>query len=302
MNTNMLEHPAVGENVETLVKRGARFVEPGEGFLACGWVGKGRLAEPEEIVAAAESILRPATSLRGRRVLVTAGPTCEDLDPVRYLGNRSSGRMGFAVAAEAVRRGADVTLVSGPTAIDPPQGTEVVRVRSAAEMHRAVTAQAFSCDAVVMAAAVADYTPETVAEGKLTKRDEPLLLRLAPTRDILGDLGAERARRAARLPVLVGFAAETADLVSRARQKLQGKQLDLVVGNDVSQEGAGFDVATNAVTLVDAGGELALPRQPKAQVARAILDRVEALLSEAGGPQALPPRADGGQASAAERT
>jgi phosphopantothenoylcysteine decarboxylase/phosphopantothenate--cysteine ligase len=279
MNTNMLEHPAVRANIETLASRGVRFVEPGEGFLACGWVGKGRLAEPDEIVAAAVRILQPNTSLAGRAVLVTAGPTYEDLDPVRYVGNRSSGRMGFALAAEAARRGADVTLITGPTSIEPPVGPTVVHVRSAAEMHQAVTARAGACDIVIMAAAVADYTPEESHAEKITKTDGPMVLRLARTRDILADLGADRQRRAAALPILVGFAAETSNVVARARQKLASKHIDLVVANDVSQPGAGFEVATNAVALVDAAGEQALPLQPKEHVAAAILDRAELLLA-----------------------
>src|SRR6267142_5752815 len=160
MTTQMFEHEAVRKNLETLSARGARFVEPGEGYLACGWIGKGRLAEPDEIVAAAEAILRPEGPLRGQRVLVTAGPTYEDFDPVRFLGNRSSGRMGFAIAAEAMRRGADVTLVAGPTAVEAPAVRELVRVRSAAEMHEAVLARADQMAVVVMAAAVADYAPE----------------------------------------------------------------------------------------------------------------------------------------------
>jgi phosphopantothenoylcysteine decarboxylase / phosphopantothenate---cysteine ligase len=280
MNTNMLEHPAVRANIEMLGSRGVRFVEPGEGFLACGWVGKGRLAEPDEIVAAAMRILQPNRSLAGRAVLVTAGPTYEDLDPVRYVGNRSSGRMGYALAAEAARRGADVTLISGPTSIEPPAGpTTVVRVRSAAEMHQAVTSRAGACDIVIMAAAVADYTPEQSHPDKITKTDGPMVLRLARTRDILADLGADRQRRAAALPVLVGFAAETSNLVARARQKLASKHIDLVVANDVSQPGAGFEVATNVVTLVDAAGEQALPLQQKERIAAAVLDRAESLLA-----------------------
>src|SRR5216110_883762 len=159
MNTQMFAHEAVRKNLDTLASRGVRFVEPGEGYLACGWIGKGRLAEPDEIVAAAEAVLRPEGPLRGKRVLVTAGPTYEDVDPVRYLGNRSSGRMGFAIAAEAMRRGADVTLVAGPTSVDPPAVRALIRVRSAAEMHEAVLGRADQMDVVVMAAAVADYAP-----------------------------------------------------------------------------------------------------------------------------------------------
>src|SRR6478735_164613 len=167
MNTQMFEHEAIRKNLDTLAARGVRFVDPGEGYLACGWIGKGRLAEPDAIVAAAEAILRPQGPLRGQRVLVTAGPTYEDVDPVRYIGNRSSGRMGFAIAAEAARRGAEVTLVAGPTAVAPPPVHETVRVRSAAEMHSAVMARADRSHVVVMAAAVADYTPEQRAPQKV---------------------------------------------------------------------------------------------------------------------------------------
>src|SRR3954462_8213294 len=164
MNTNMFSHPAVRKNLDALATRGVRFVEPGEGYLACGWIGKGRLAEPDEIVAAAEAVLRPEGPLRGRRVIVTAGPTFEDLDPVRFIGNRSSGRMGFAIAAEATRRGAAVTLIAGPTSVEPPRVDTLVRVRSAAEMHAAVMVEADRADAVIMAAAVADFAPRAGAE------------------------------------------------------------------------------------------------------------------------------------------
>src|SRR6478609_9038269 len=174
MNTNMLEHPAVQRNMQTLTARGVSFVDPGEGFLACGWIGKGRLAEPEVIVEAAERRIRPSGTLLGRRFVVSAGPTYEDLDPVRYIGNRSSGRMGYAIAAEASRRGAHVVLVSGPTKLDPPAGAQLEKVRSAAEMSRAMTRHARGADAIIMAAAVADYTPETGAAGqKIAKQDAP---------------------------------------------------------------------------------------------------------------------------------
>jgi phosphopantothenoylcysteine decarboxylase/phosphopantothenate--cysteine ligase len=277
MNTNMWEHPAVRHNLEVLTGRGVRLVDPGEGFLACGWTGKGRLAEPEDIVAAAERVLRPgAASLAGRTVVVSAGPTYEDIDPVRYIGNRSSGRMGFALAAEAARRGAVVALVSGPSSLDPPAGVEVIRVRRAAEMRDAIVGRAGSADIVIMAAAVADYAPAWSPE-KITKDSAELVLRLTRTPDILAELGRLRAegRNGA---VLVGFAAETGDAVPRAREKRAGKQVDLIVANDVSRHDAGFDVDTNAVTLVGAEGEQELPLQSKADVAKAILDRVENLL------------------------
>ena len=284
MNTQMFAHEAVKKNLDTLAARGVRFVEPGEGYLACGWIGKGRLAEPDEIVAAAEAVLRGGAAdgpLRGRRVLITAGPTYEDFDPVRYVGNRSSGRMGFALAAEAARRGAEVTLVAGPTAIEPPAVHELVRVRRAVEMHAAVMQRAGGLDVAILAAAVADYAPADVAPQKVAKSGETLTLVLKKTPDILADLGA-RGKTAGR-PVLVGFAAETEDVVARATAKRQRKQADLIVANDVSRADAGFDLDANAVTIIGAGGAETLPLQPKARVAAAILDRVEALLGSGAG-------------------
>lgn len=277
MNTNMFAHPAVVRNLEILTARGVRFVEPGEGYLACGWIGKGRLAEPDEVVAAVQRWLRPSGALSGVRVLVTAGPTYEDIDPVRYVGNRSSGRMGFAVAAEAARRGAHVTLVAGPTSVAPPPADEIVRVRSAAEMHQAVLSRAGTADIVVMAAAVADYTPSAPVDQKIAKQDAPLVLTLERTRDILGDLGRLPARASGGGPLLVGFAAETHDMLARARAKLDGKAVDLIVANDVSRADAGFDVETNAATLIDANGTEAMPLQAKRDVAARIWDRIERL-------------------------
>ena len=278
MNTQMFAHEAVRRNLDTLAARGARFVEPGEGYLACGWIGKGRLAEPDEIVAAAEAILRPEGPLRGQRVLVTAGPTYEDVDPVRYLGNRSSGRMGYAIAAEAARRGALVTLVTGPTSIAAPAVRDLVSVRSAAEMHQAVMARAADADVVVMAAAVADYTPAARAEQKVAKRGETLTLVLTKTPDILGELGQRRIATGGG-PLLVGFAAETEDVIAHAQAKRERKHADLIVANDVSRSDAGFDVDTNAVTLVSAAGAETLPLQSKSRVASEILNRVEQLLA-----------------------
>ena len=277
MNTNMLEHAAVRANLQTLASRGVRFVEPGEGFLACGWIGKGRLAEPDEIVEAADRLVRPAGTLLGRRMLVSAGPTYEDIDPVRYIGNRSSGRMGYAIAAEAARRGADVVLVSGPTAIEAPAGVRVERVRSAAEMARAMSAHARNADAVVMAAAVADYTPERPQAAKIPKSDSPLDLTLVRTRDILAELG--RTRGDSALPVLVGFAAETGDPRVRAREKLRAKHVDLIVANDVSRPGAGFETDTNAAFLISRDEEVETPVQLKTALAATILDRIERLLA-----------------------
>jgi phosphopantothenoylcysteine decarboxylase / phosphopantothenate---cysteine ligase len=278
MNTQMFEHEAVRRNLDTLAARGVRFVEPGEGYLACGWIGKGRLADPDEIVAAAESVLRPVGPLKGQRVLVTAGPTYEDVDPVRYIGNRSSGRMGFAIAAEAARRGAEVTLVAGPTSVEPPKAHEIIRVRSAAEMHAAVTSRAERMHVVVMAAAVADYAPERRVPQKVAKRDESLTLVLKKTPDILGDLG-HRRMTSGDGPLLVGFAAETEDLVARASAKRERKHVDLIVANDVSRTDSGFDVDANAVTIVGPDGAESVPMQSKSRVAAVILDRVERLVA-----------------------
>jgi phosphopantothenoylcysteine decarboxylase/phosphopantothenate--cysteine ligase len=278
MNSNMLTHPAVQRNVETLQARGVQFVEPGEGYLACGWIGKGRLAEPAEVVAAAARMLTPVDSLlQGRRILVTAGPTLEDIDPVRFVGNRSSGRMGFAIASEARRRGAKVTVIAGPTRVEPPAADEVIRVRNAREMHAAVMQSAIRADVVVMAAAVADYTPADPAGEKVAKTDGPVTLRLERTPDILADLGRMTSRETG-VPLLVGFAAETGDPVAKAREKRTRKKIDLIVANDVSRADAGFNVQTNAVTIIGDDGEQEVPVQSKDRVAAAILDRVEQLI------------------------
>ena len=281
MNTQMFEHEAVRRNLQTLAERGVRFVEPGEGYLACGWIGRGRLAEPDDIVAAAEAILRPDGPLRDKHVMVTAGPTYEDLDPVRYIGNRSSGKMGFAIAAEAGRRGASVTLVTGPVNVEQPTVSEIVRVRGAEEMHDAVMSRADAMDVVVMAAAVADYTPVSRAPQKIAKSPdatETLTVTLRRTPDILAELGQRRIARNGG-PVLVGFAAETEQVVEHAKAKREKKQVDLIVANDVSRADSGFDVDTNAVTLASADGTESVPVLAKSQVAARILDRVEQLLS-----------------------
>ena len=279
MNTLMFAHDAVVQNLATLGDHGVHIVGPGEGYLACGWIGKGRLAEPAAVVAAVRRVLQPVGDLVGRCVVVTAGPTYEDLDPVRYVGNRSSGRMGLAVAAEAVSRGARVILVLGPVALEPPQGAEVVRVRSAAEMRTAVMEHVPDADAVIMAAAVADYTLGGGARPeKVAKTPEILTLTLTRTTDILAELG--RWRGDGTRPVLVGFAAETHDVVTRAKTKLRAKRVDVIVANDVSRADAGFEVDTNAATLVESAGTTELPLQPKRELARVILDRVEALLGQ----------------------
>ncbi len=284
MNTNMLEHDAVRRNMEMLAARGVRFVDPGAGYLACGWIGKGRLAEPDVIAAAADGLLRQKGTLLGRFVVVTAGPTYEDIDDVRYIGNRSSGKMGYAVAAEAALRGARVVLVSGPTRLDPPAGVELIRVRRAAEMHSAVQGVAGDADVIVMAAAVADYAPaDGTYSGKIEKQqDGPLELTLVPTVDILAELGRQRA--GAPRPVLIGFAAQSGDPVGAGREKLRRKSVDLIVANDITRRDAGFDSDSNAATLISAAGpdsDEAFPLGPKTELAARILDRAEALLETA---------------------
>ena len=276
MNTHMLEHAAVQRNLEMLGARGTRFVDPGAGYLACGWIGKGRLAEPDDIVAAAGEVLSPSGPLKGKTVMVTAGPTREALDPVRFVGNRSSGKMGYAMASAARNRGARVVLVSGPTELPSPSGVEMIRVTTAAEMREAVVARALEADVVIMAAAVADYAPAAAADQKIHKDRETLTLTLVRTPDILAEL--VRLRAGKEKPLLVGFAAETADLLASARRKQREKGVELVVANDVSRSDAGFEVDTNEVTLVSAQGEESLPLQSKMSIAGHVMERIESLL------------------------
>lgn len=278
MNTNMLEHAAVQRNLELLGGRGTYFVDPGAGYLACGWIGKGRLAEPADIVSAAEQLLTPSGPLHGKTVIVTAGPTREPLDPVRFVGNRSSGKMGYALASAARSRGATVVLVSGPSELPPPPGIELIDVTTAAEMRDAVIPRAAHADVVIMAAAVADYAPAASQPQKLHKDADTLTVTLVRTPDILAALG--RQRGAGERPLLVGFAAETSDLVASARRKQREKQVDLVVANDVSRTDAGFEVDTNEVTLVSADGEETLPLQSKSAIAAQIVQRIEKLLTQ----------------------
>jgi phosphopantothenoylcysteine decarboxylase/phosphopantothenate--cysteine ligase len=276
MNTHMLEHAAVQRNLEILSERGVRFVDPGSGYLACGWIGKGRLAEPSDIVAAAGEVLSPSGPLKGASVIVTAGPTREALDPVRFIGNRSSGKMGYALAVAARDRGARVSLVSGPTGLAAPPGIEVIQITSAAEMRDATLARVAQADVVIMAAAVADYAPAVTADQKIHKDGDTLTVTLVRTPDILAELGRLRAGK--DRPVLVGFAAETSDVIPSARRKQREKGVDLIVANDVSQTDAGFEVDTNAVTLVSADDEETVPLQTKAAIASRVINRIETLL------------------------
>jgi phosphopantothenoylcysteine decarboxylase/phosphopantothenate--cysteine ligase len=272
MNRQMWVHPAVQANLATLASRGVVLLGPGAGSQACGEVGEGRMLEPLEIVAALEA-RAPAGALAGRRVLVSAGPTYEDLDPVRFIGNRSSGRMGFAIAAEAARAGAEVTLVAGPVALETPRGVSRVDVRSAREMRDAVAAAVDRADVFVAAAAVADFRPKSIAPAKIKKHAAAPTLELEPTDDILAGIGA-RARR----PFLVGFAAETEDLERNARDKLARKRLDLVAANRVGLAGTGFESDENELTLYFDGGEQALGRAGKTELARALVAAIAARL------------------------
>lgn len=283
MNTVMWEHPATLVNLATLKRYGVEIVEPGFGVLACQDVGTGKLADVAEIVQAVIRRLTRSQEFAGVDFLVTAGATREPLDPVRFLTNRSSGRMGYAIAEEARARGANVTLVSGWASIDPPEGVHLVRVETAAEMLAACRERMNGYSVFVAAAAVADYTPETVSDRKIKKTtsrelEEPMSIRLKRTEDILATLGA--AKRTGQ--IVVGFAAETEDLLVNARRKLQEKRADLIVANDVLTEGAGFDVETNVVTILGKEGDQSLPLLTKREVAARLLDRI-ANLRAAGG-------------------
>ncbi len=279
MNVKMYENPVVQENLGKLRQRGFHILEPAAGEMACGAYGSGRLPEPPDIVAAIACLVTPP-DLGGRRILVSAGPTHEDLDPVRFLTNRSTGKMGYAVAAVARRRGAEVTLVSGPTALPAPWGVSRYLVRTALEMQAALESLFSQCDVLIMSAAVSDYRPAGLAEQKIKRGEEEMLVKLTHNPDIVAGLGARRQQQ----QVLVGFAAETQDLLEHATTKLQRKNLDLIVANDVSAPDAGFAVDTNRVTILDRqGGVEVLPLLSKEEVADRILDRVAALLAERRG-------------------
>ena len=270
MNVNMWDHPATQANVAALRARGVHVVDPDEGYLACGMTGAGRLAAVETIARRVCELLGLRHDFAGKTVLVTAGPTREDIDPVRFLTNRSSGKMGYALAEAAQRRGARVVLVSGPTDLKVPEGVDWVPVRTAEEMRGRVMERAGESDVVIMAAAVADYRLAAVHPRKLKRGEGSLTLELESTPDILAELGREKGRR-----VLVGFAAETDHVAENAKAKLERKGADILVANDVTQEGAGFDTDTNIVTLYVRGGrEQALPQMNKFDVANRVLDQV----------------------------
>jgi phosphopantothenoylcysteine decarboxylase/phosphopantothenate--cysteine ligase len=268
MNVNMWNHAAIQANLEILRRRGVRIVEPDSGYLACGMTGSGRLAENETIVAAVLEALGATQDLAGQTVLITAGPTREKIDPARYLTNRSSGRMGYAVAEAALRRGARVLLVSGPTALTPPGAAEVTRVESAEQMRNAVLDLLPHATIVIKTAAVSDYRAKNVSEQKI-KRKGPITLDLEPTSDILKEISARKQSQ-----IVVGFAAETENVLENARQKLAAKHLDAVVVNDVSREGIGFDSDRNEVTIITHDEIVQVPETTKWEVAQRVLDQV----------------------------
>ena len=274
MNVNMWNHPATQANLEILRKRGVKVVEPGSGYLACGMTGSGRLAENEAVVTAVLEALGSAQDLKGETVLITAGPTREKIDPVRYLTNRSSGRMGYALAEAALRRGARVLLISGPTSITPPGGAELTRVESTEEMRDAVLNLLPQAGIVIKTAAVCDYRPKA-ASGQKIKRKGPMSLELESTPDILKDIAQKKSAQ-----ILIGFAAETENVLENARQKLLSKNLDGIVVNDVSREGVGFDSERNAVTIITREEVIEVPETTKWEVAQRVLDQIVRLRHE----------------------
>jgi phosphopantothenoylcysteine decarboxylase / phosphopantothenate---cysteine ligase len=274
MNIHMYENPILQENLRKLRRVGYHLMEPAEGYLACGYEGKGRLPEPDKILEQIRRLLKKK-DLVGERLLITAGPNREPLDPVRYISNRSSGKMGYALAHAGLRRGAEVTLISGPTELEPPSGARLVRVTTAEEMRDAVLDEFPRCTSVIMAAAVTDYRPVDRANKKIKRGKGPIELRLEPNPDILKELGARKNGK-----MLVGFAAETEELLANAEKKLTDKNLDMVVANNVTEAGGGFDVDTNVATILDrSGARRALPLMSKDELADEIFDHFLALKS-----------------------
>jgi phosphopantothenoylcysteine decarboxylase/phosphopantothenate--cysteine ligase len=281
MNVEMLRHPATQENLKILRNRGVEFIDPSAGYLACGMVGEGRLADPLEIAKRAIEIINTKNSpkpplnkdLEGEHILVTAGPTREHMDPIRYISNRSSGKMGYAIAEEALKRGAEVTLVSGPVSLIPPSKINLIKITSAQEMHKAVLENFEKATIVIKSAAVCDYRPKEVANQKVKKTDSDLVIELERTEDILAALGKIKTHQ-----ILVGFAAETQKVLEYAESKLVKKNVDMIVANDVSANDAGFDTDTNRVVILDRKGkQTSLPLMSKTEVANKLLDKVKEL-------------------------
>ena len=276
MNTNMYENPILQKNINTLKELGYNFVEPESGRLACGDTGKGKLASPETIVNEVVKLLSKEQDLKGKSIIVTAGPTVESIDPMRYITNRSTGKMGYSIAKEAVERGADVTLITGPTNLNPPQNLKkIVKIESANEMYEAVLENLDENDVIIKSAAVADYKPKHYSNKKIKKSEDDLFIELDRNKDIALEIGKIKEDK-----ILVGFAAETNDLIENANLKIKKKNLDFIVANDLTKEGAGFGVDTNIVKIIDKEGNITeYPKMKKEEVANIILDKIKELLS-----------------------
>lgn len=277
MNTNMYENPIVQRNINTLKEIGYDFVEPESGRLACGDTGKGKLASPETIVEEVVKLLTLEQDLKGTSMIITAGPTVESIDPMRYITNRSTGKMGYSIAQVAVNRGADVTLVTGPTNLTPPQNVKkLIKIESAEEMYEAVRDNLNENQVVIKSAAVADYKPKDYSNTKIKKSDDDLVISLDRNKDIAYEIGKIKKDK-----ILVGFAAETNDLLENAKSKVAKKNLDFIVANDLTQDGAGFGVDTNIVKIIDKNGNIEeFPKMKKEEVANVILDKVKLLLNK----------------------
>lgn len=275
MNTNMYENPIVQRNMNTLKELGYNFVDPESGRLACGDTGKGKLAAPETIVDEVVKLLSKEQDLKGKKIIVTAGPTIESIDPMRYITNRSTGKMGYSIAKEAIERGADVTLVTGPTNLNPPQNLKkLVKIESAEDMYKAVLENLNENDVVIKSAAVADYKPKYYSTKKIKKSEDDLSIELDRNKDIALEIGKIKEDK-----ILVGFAAETNDLIENASRKIKKKNLDFIVANDLTKEGAGFGVDTNIVKIIDKDGNITeYPKMKKEEVANVILDKIKMLL------------------------
>ena len=276
MNTNMYENPILQRNINTLKELGYNFVEPESGRLACGDTGKGKLASPETIVDEVVKLLSKDQDLKGKSIIVTAGPTVESIDPMRYITNRSTGKMGYSIAKEAIERGADVTLITGPTNLTPPQNLKkLVKIESAKDMYEAVLENLDENDVVIKSAAVADYKPKNYSNKKIKKSDDDLVIELDRNKDIAQEIGKIKNNK-----ILVGFAAETNDLIENASLKIKKKNIDFIVANDLTKEGAGFGVDTNIVKIIDKEGNITeYPKMKKEEVANIILDKIKELLS-----------------------
>ena len=275
MNTNMYENPILQRNINTLKELGYNFVEPESGRLACGDTGKGKLASPETIVDEVVKLLSKDQDLKGKSIIVTAGPTVESIDPMRYITNRSTGKMGYSIAKEAIERGADVTLITGPTNLTPPQNLKkLVKIESAKDMYEAVLENLDENDVVIKSAAVADYKPKNYSNKKIKKSDDDLVIELDRNKDIAQEIGKIKNNK-----ILVGFAAETNDLIENASLKIKKKNLDFIVANDLTKEGAGFGVDTNIVKIIDKEGNITEYPKMKEEVGNIILDKIKELLS-----------------------